>query len=62
MSERFSTLEKELSRLRRQNADLSRDLDAAKARVRELESARDFALDRIDWALDSLHTVREAEH
>ena len=61
MSERLSTLEKEVSRLRRHNAELARDLERAKERVRELESARDYALDRIDWALDSLHTAFEVE-
>ena len=57
MSERLSTLEKELARLRRQNADLARDLAVAGERVRELEAARDQAMDRIDWAIDSLHNV-----
>ena len=59
MSERLSALEKELARLRRQNADMARDLETANRRVQDLESARDFALDRIDWALDSLHNVLE---
>jgi hypothetical protein len=59
MAERLDTLERDIARLRRQNADMVRDLEAANQRVRELESARDFALDRIDWALDSLHTVLE---
>ena len=57
MSERLSALEKELARLRRQNADLARDLAVAGGRVRELEAARDQAMDRIDWAIDSLHNV-----
>jgi predicted nucleic acid-binding Zn-ribbon protein len=57
MSERLSALEKELARVRRQNADMERALDDAKQRVIELESARDQALDRIDWAIDSLHNV-----
>ena len=57
MSERLSALEKELTRLRRRNVDMERALESANERVRELEQARDHALDRIDWAIDSLHTV-----
>ena len=59
MSERLSALEKELVRLRKHNADLARDLDTTGQRVRELEAARDQAMDRIDWAIDSLHNVLE---
>ena len=57
MSERLSALEKELVRLRKDHADTVRALAAANDRLRELEAARDLALDRIDWAIDSLHNV-----
>lgn len=36
---------------------LRRELAEARARIVELEKARKEALDRIDWALDSLHTL-----
>lgn len=57
MSERLPSLEKELVRLRKEHAEAVRALSAANDRVRELEAARDQALDRIDWAIDSLHNV-----
>ena len=57
MSERLPALEKELLRLRKEHADAIRALAVANDRLRELEAARDLALDRIDWAIDSLHNV-----
>jgi predicted nucleic acid-binding Zn-ribbon protein len=57
MGERLSALERELVRLRREHADAVRQLADANNRLRELEAARDLALDRIDWAIDSLHNV-----
>ena len=45
-------LEAELTRLRA-------DLSAARARIARLEQARDQALDRIAWAIDSLHNLNE---
>ena len=47
----------ELARLRREHGEMTRALEAANARVLELENARDSALDRIDWAIDSIHNV-----
>jgi predicted RNase H-like nuclease (RuvC/YqgF family) len=61
MSERLSALEKQLTQLKRQNSDMARALEAAGQRVRELEAARDQAMDHIDWAIDSLHTVVDRE-
>ena len=61
MSERLPALEKELTRLKRLNADMALALETANARVQELESARDLALDRIDWAIDSLHNVLDQD-
>ena len=57
MSERLSALERELLRLRQQNMEMVQALADANQRVHELESARDLAIDRIEWAIDSLHTV-----
>jgi predicted nucleic acid-binding Zn-ribbon protein len=59
MSERLPALEKELVRLRKEHADAVRALAAANERLRELEAARDQALDHIDWAIDSLHNVMD---
>ena len=61
MSERLPALERELTRLKRLNAEMARALETANARVQELESARDLALDRIDWAIDSLHNVLDQD-
>ncbi len=57
MNERLVALEKELVRVRKEHADATRALAAANDRLRELEASRDLALDRIDWAIDSLHNV-----
>lgn len=38
---------------------LKRELDAAKARIAELEQAREQVLNRIDWIIDSLHNLTE---
>ena len=57
MSDRLPALEKEVVRLRREHADAVLALAAANDKLRELETARDLALDRIDWAIDSLHSV-----
>jgi hypothetical protein len=56
-TEIIPALEKELVRLRGEHADTVRQLADANNRLRELEAARDLALDRIDWAIDSLHNV-----
>ena len=61
MSDRLSALEKELTRLRRENAGMTQALAEAAQRVQDLESARDVALDRIEWAIDSLHTAVDQE-
>lgn len=57
MSERVPALEKEVSRLRKEHAEAVQALAIANERLRELEAARDTALDHIDWARDSLHNV-----
>jgi chromosome segregation ATPase len=50
-----------IKRLEAENARLVKDLQTAEARVAELERQRDSALDRIEWVIDSLHSLRE-EH
>ena len=61
LSERLPALERELVRLRKEHADVVKSLSVANERVRELETARDAALDHIDWAIDSLHNVLDQE-
>lgn len=47
--------------LRMQVAELERQLKAAQGRVADLEQLRAQALNRIDWAIDSLHNVLEGD-
>lgn len=51
----------EVETLRAQVADLERQLKLAQGRVADLEQLRTQALNRIDWAIDSLHNVLEGE-
>ena len=46
------TLQTEVTRL-------TRELEAATARIATLEQARDQVLNRIDWVIDSLHSLSE---
>jgi predicted RNase H-like nuclease (RuvC/YqgF family) len=59
LAERVEALEREVQRLKREQADTERELAAARERVRVLEAAREAAINRIDWAIDSLHTILE---
>jgi hypothetical protein len=43
--------------LERECADLRRDLAAAQARIADLEALRRRAIDRVEWAIDSVHTL-----
>ena len=49
------------ARMAERIAELERDLAAARQRVADLEALRAQALNRIDWAIDSLHNVLEGE-
>ncbi len=51
---RIKSLEKERDRLKTQ-------LEVAGARIISLEHGRDEAVNRIDWAIDSLHNMIESE-
>lgn len=41
------------------NAALKAELEQARARITELERRQAEILNRIDWAIDSLHNLRE---
>ena len=51
---RLETLERERDQLRAK-------LVAAEAAISKLQQARDEAVNRIDWAIDSLHNVLESD-
>ena len=42
-----------------ENAALKAELETARARIAELERRQAEILNRIDWAIDSLHNLRE---
>lgn len=42
-----------------ENAALKAELETARARIAELERRQAETLNRIDWAIDSLHNLRE---
>jgi chromosome segregation ATPase len=50
-----------IKRLEAENAQLAKSLKDSEARVAELERQRDSALDRIEWVIDSLHSLREEQ-
>ncbi len=47
--------------LERERDELKSQLAAARASIIKLEQARDEAVNRIDWAIDSLHNLLESE-
>jgi predicted RNase H-like nuclease (RuvC/YqgF family) len=47
--------------LRAECERLTSELEAARAEIAELTSQRDGAINRIDWVLDALETMLEAE-
>ena len=49
----------EVQALKRERDDLRTELTAAKQRISELEALNENAVNRIDWVLDSLHTLLE---
>ena len=50
-------LEARVNELKRERDTFEAELAAAKAKIAALEAARTDAINRIDWVLDSLHTV-----
>jgi hypothetical protein len=45
----------------RERDELKAKLTEAQAMIAKLEQARDEAVNRIDWAIDSLHNVLESD-
>lgn len=43
--------------LERERSQLKKELAAAKARIAELEKARQDTLNRLDWAIDALQAI-----
>ena len=54
---RIAELEGEVAHMRDERDALSRQLAASEQHVKTLQTQRDAALNRIDWAIDSLHNV-----
>lgn len=52
-------LEAEARALKTERDSLRAELTAAKKRIAELEAINEDAVNRIDWVLDSLHTLLE---
>jgi predicted RNase H-like nuclease (RuvC/YqgF family) len=50
-------LEASVAELKRDRDELAAALAAARAEIAILDAARKAAIDRIDWVIDSLHTV-----
>lgn len=50
---RLAALQSECDRLRA-------ELAAARSRISDLETQRRLAVDRIDWVIDSLHSLKDA--
>lgn len=53
-------LEREVMALKKERDDLRGELMAAKQRIGELEALNEEAVNRIEWVLDSLHTLLES--
>lgn len=51
----------DVARLSARVVELERDLAAARQQISDLEALREQALNRIDWAIDSLHNVLDGE-
>lgn len=52
-------LEAEAQALKKERDSLRAELTAAKKRIAELEAINEDAVNRIDWVLDSLHSLLE---
>lgn len=53
-------LENEARALKRERDELRDELMAAKQRIAELQAINEDAVNRIDWVLDSLHSLLES--
>jgi len=48
-----------ISALERERDSLKAELEVARARIAELEQQRELVVNRIDWIIDSLHSLIE---
>lgn len=55
----LAQIEREMQALKSERDDLKTELTAAKQRISELEAINEDAVNRIDWVLDSLHSLVE---
>jgi DNA repair exonuclease SbcCD ATPase subunit len=55
-------LEAEVKSLRIERDTLTKELEAARGQISELESAQTDAINRIDWVIDSLHNLMEQKN
>ena len=60
-AETKSTTGGRLDALERERDQLKAKLVAAEAAISKLQQARDEAVNRIDWAIDSLHNLLESD-
>lgn len=59
LSSAMERLESKISVLSAERDKLNADLKAARERIAELEAAHQDAANRIDWVIDSLHSLVE---
>lgn len=55
----LAQIERDIQALRDERDNLRGELAAAKQRISELEAINEDAVNRIDWVLDSLHSLLE---
>lgn len=53
------TANQQISQLEQERDALKAELEAAMARIAELEKSRELIANRIDWVIDSLHNLIE---
>ena len=57
----LAKIEEDIQALRAERNDLRAELAAAKQRISQLEAINEEAVNRIDWVLDSLHSLLEQQ-
>jgi chromosome segregation ATPase len=57
LTEAMQRLEARAKALERERDGLKAEIEAARARIATLEESRSQVVNRIDWVIDSLHTL-----